>query len=64
MDSVVARQAGQTIEALLLAPILRPMIAGISVLGDYELNLLAGEIARRDVNGFAHLVALRLEAAP
>lgn len=64
MDSAVARQAGQTIEALMLAPILRPIIAGMSVLGDYELDLLAGEMARRDVNGFAQLIARRLEAAP
>lgn len=64
MDSVVARQAGQTIEALLLAPILRPMIAETGVLGDYELDLLAGEMARRDVNGFAQLIARRLEAVP
>lgn len=64
MDSVAALQAGQTIEALLLAPILRPMIAGMSVLGDYELELLAGEMARRDVHGFGQLIARRLEAAP
>jgi len=48
----------------MLAPILRPIIAGMSVLGDYELDLLAGEMARRDVNGFAQLIARRLEAAP
>lgn len=64
MDSVVARRAGETIESLLLAPILRPMIAGLSVLGDYELDLLASELARRDVNGFGQLIARRLEAAP
>lgn len=52
------------IEAMLLAPMLRPMLAGMSVLGDYELDLLAGEIARRDGRGFAQLIARALEGAP
>lgn len=52
------------IEAMLLAPILRPIIAGMSVLGDYELDLLAGEIARHDGRGFAQLIARTLEGAP
>ena len=64
MDTIVAQRAGQMIEAMLLAPILRPMIAGTSVLGDYELDLLAGEIARRDGRGFAQLIARALEGAP
>lgn len=64
MDSVIAQRAGQMIEAMLLAPMLRPIIAGMSVLGDYELDLLAGEIARRDGRGFAQLIARRLEGAP
>lgn len=51
------------IEALLLAPILRPMVAGTGVLGDYELDLLAGEIARHDARGFGALVASQLESA-
>jgi hypothetical protein len=63
MDSITARSAGETIEALLLAPILRPMVAGAGVLGDYELDLLAREIARHDGRGFAALVASRLERA-
>lgn len=52
------------IEAMLLAPILRPMTAGMSVLGDYELDLLAGEIARHDGRGFAQLIARALEGTP
>lgn len=64
MDTVVAQRAGQMIEAMLLAPILRPIIAGMSVLGDYELDLLAGEIARHDGRGFAQLIARTLEGAP
>jgi hypothetical protein len=46
---------------MLLAPILRPMIAGGGALGDYELDLLAREIAARDAAGFAALIAARLE---
>jgi hypothetical protein len=61
VDSVTARRAGEAIEALLLAPILRPMIAGAGTLGDYELDLLAREIARHDGRGFAALIASRLE---
>jgi hypothetical protein len=63
VDSLTARRAGETIEALLIAPILRPMIAGTEALGEYELDLLAREIARRDRCGFAALIASRLERA-
>ncbi len=52
------------IEAMLLAPILRPMVAGVGTLGDYELDILAREIARHDGAGFAALVSSRLESAP
>lgn len=61
VDSVTAQRAGELMEAMLLAPVLRPMIAGAGVLGDYELDLLAQEIARRDSRGFAALIAARLE---
>ena len=61
MDSVTARRAGELIETLLLAPILRPMIAGAGMLGDYELDLLAHEMAQHDERGFAALIASRLE---
>lgn len=64
MDSIAARRAGEMIESMLLAPILRPMIAGVGMLGDYELDLLAREIAARDERGFAALLASRLESAP
>ena len=64
MDSATARRAGETLEALLLAPILRPLIAGAGTLGDYELDLLAREVARHDGRGFAALIASRLEDAP
>ena len=51
------------IEGMLLAPILRPLTAGMSVLGDYEVDLLGGEIARHDGRGFARLIARSLEHA-
>ncbi|HEY2476740.1 MAG TPA: hypothetical protein VGI19_18310 [Candidatus Cybelea sp.] len=61
MDSVAARRAGEVFEAMLLAPVLRPLCAGAGPLGDYELDLMANEIARCDRGGFATLVAARLE---
>jgi hypothetical protein len=60
VDSVTARLAGEMLESMLLVPILRPMIAGVATLGDYELDLLAREIAKHDARGFAALVAARL----
>ncbi len=52
------------IEAMLLAPILRPLIGGTDVLGEYELDLLANEMARHDGAGFGQLIARRLERTP
>jgi hypothetical protein len=49
---------------MLLAPMLRPMIAGAGTLGEYELDLLAREMARHDERGFAALIAAKLEGAP
>ena len=49
------------LEAMLFVPMLRPMIAGAGTLGDYELDLLAQEIARHDRAGFAALIAAQLE---
>ncbi len=50
MDSAAARAAGEMLETVLLAPVLRPLIAGAGsgMLGDYELDLLAQEVAHRD----------------
>lgn len=64
MDSVTARRAGEIIEAMLLAPVLRPLMDGGGVLGEYELDLLAGEIASHDGLGFAALLAARLQRSP
>jgi hypothetical protein len=63
VDSGAARRAGEMLEAIMLVPVLRPMIAGAGMVGDYELDLLAQEIARHDRGGFAELVAARLEVA-
>jgi hypothetical protein len=60
VDSVTARRAGELVETMLLAPILRPMIAGAGTLGDYELDLLARDVARHD-STFASLIAEQLE---
>jgi hypothetical protein len=49
------------IEAMLLAPMLRPMVAGVNALGDYELDLLASDMALHDGTGFASLIARCLE---
>jgi hypothetical protein len=57
------RRAGEMLESILLAPMLRPLIAGAGMLGDYELEVLAQEIARSDGAGFARLIAARLESA-
>jgi hypothetical protein len=52
------------IEAMLLAPVLRPLMDGGGVLGEYGLDLLAGEIASHDDRGFAALLAARLQRSP
>jgi hypothetical protein len=64
VDNATALRAGEMIETMLLAPILRPMIDGAGMLGDYELDLLAREIAQHDERGFAALIASRLQRAP
>jgi hypothetical protein len=64
VDSITARRAGELIEAMLLAPILRPMIAGAGTLGGYELELLAEAVAHRDERGFGAMIASRLRTGP
>ncbi|MBV9027781.1 MAG: hypothetical protein JO311_04140 [Candidatus Eremiobacteraeota bacterium] len=59
MDSVAATRVAQMFEAVMLAPVLRPMIAGAGLLGDYELDTLARDIAERD-GSFARLIAAGL----
>ncbi|MBV8196888.1 MAG: hypothetical protein JO263_02025 [Candidatus Eremiobacteraeota bacterium] len=60
MDSVAAHRAAEMFESVLLAPVLRPLISGTGLLGDYELDALAREVAARD-DMFARLIARRLE---
>ena len=64
MDSASATRAAVMIESVLLAPMLRPLIAGAGFAGDYELTLLAGEIAERDKAGFAAVLARQLDVEP
>jgi hypothetical protein len=59
VDSVSARGAGELFEAMLFVPILRPMITGAGTLGDYELDLLARDVARHDPV-FSALIAAQL----
>ena len=61
VDNAAARRAGEMLEAQLFVPMLRPLIAGAGTLGDYELDLLAQEMAHNDRSGFAALIASRLE---
>jgi hypothetical protein len=64
VDSVTAHRAAELIEAMLIAPVLRPMTDGAGTVGDYELDLLSQEVARHDDRGFAGILASRLEGAP
>ncbi len=62
VDSAAARRAGEMLEAQLFIPMLRPLIAGAGMLGDYELDLLAQDVAQHDGAGFAALIAAHLQA--
>ncbi len=63
VDNVAAVRAGEMLEAMLLVPVFRPLITSAGMLGDYELGLLAQEIAHTDGVGFARLIAYRLTGA-
>ena len=63
VDSVTAHRAAEFVEAMLLTPMLRPMIDGAGILGDYELDLTAQEMAHRDHSGFVASLAAALERA-
>ena len=64
MDSASATRAAAMFESILLAPLLRPLVAGAGFAGDYEVSLLAGEIADRDASGFASALARQLDMSP
>jgi hypothetical protein len=52
------------LEAVLIAPMLRPLFAGIGFAGGYEVTLLAQEVAAADKSGFAFALARQLQGAP
>ncbi len=58
-----AARAGSALEAVLLEPVLQPLIAALGEFGGYGLNLLAREIAAKDGSAFARLVGTALEQA-
>jgi hypothetical protein len=49
VDSATALRAGQMLEAMLLAPVLRPLFADVPILDEYE---------------FAEMIAASLKRAP
>lgn len=61
VDRSDARRVGETMESLLLAPILAPVFGASTALGGYGLDLIAREIARHDDRGFAALVAAQFQ---
>jgi hypothetical protein len=63
VGSVSARQAGEFVEALLLAPVLRPIFGQASMLGDYEIGLFAESIAKND-RAFSAAMMPQLERLP
>lgn len=40
VDSAAALRAGEMLEAMLLAPMLRPLFAGVPIAGEYEFAAL------------------------
>jgi hypothetical protein len=61
VDSAAFR-VGAAFEAMLLAPVLRPMLAGTDAVGEYGVDLFARDVAERDRHGFAAVVAAALGA--
>ncbi len=55
---------GAAFEAMLLAPLLRPMVAGADAIGEYGLDLLARQVAAHDAGGFGALLAAQFERRP
>jgi hypothetical protein len=47
MDSLAAREVRVQFEALLVAPLLEPLVDGMDSAGSYEADLFAREIAER-----------------
>ena len=61
MDSTAPRSIAAAFEAIVLVPMLRPLLPAADEFGDYGLTLLAGDIARRDRGGFAAAFVAALE---
>jgi hypothetical protein len=63
VDSADSVRAGTAFEALLLAPMLRPMLPETDAFGEYGLDLLARDIAAHDPRGFAAVFAAEVDKA-
>lgn len=64
MDSTASTRVAALFEAVLLAPMLRPLVQGLGIAGDYELTVLAQDLAQRDGHGFAAALAEQLHVTP
>jgi hypothetical protein len=47
VDSATALRAGQMLEAMLLAPLLRPFFAEVPIVGEYEFAAMIAASLRR-----------------
>jgi hypothetical protein len=59
VDSATALRLGAAFEALLIEPMLAPLVTR-GAFGEYGAGLIAEAIAERDSRGFGALVARRL----
>jgi hypothetical protein len=59
VDSADARSVGVALEAMLLTPMLQPLVTGMDAIGTYGLGAIARELAEADSNRFAALVSAR-----
>lgn len=64
MDSTAPRAVAAAFEAMVLVPMLRPLLPAGDAFGDYGLTLLASDVARRERGGFADALAAALERRP
>lgn len=62
MNSAV--RAGIAFEAMLLEPVLRPLLGALGDLGGYGIDVLARDLASHDRSGFAALIDAALERTP
>ena len=61
VDSATASGVATSLEAMLLAPMFRPLFAGCDVLGEYGIGEVARAVARDDTGGFAARLKAALE---